>query len=355
MAVSISQADVPRFHAQHEEVIKLDQDFGISYSGVLSDRNGGVRALWGSYSEQVDKEDTEWTAGLATAVFLPWIEALVSRLHPPINDGSVSSNSSNTPIGYPPSVRVLNAELEPLLLSKAAQFGLPSEWISKLMALDKERRQVLRVRSTVAASHAKEVLHDGDMILAVSGKPVSCFGHVEKIILELDSLNNNQTMRKNNDNDSGDASDELSNDVSTPLPLPLTIFRGGDVLDVTVNLGVEDGLGTDRLVHWAGAQLQAPHRAVLECGFVPKEASGVYISRWHHGSPAHRFGLYALHWIIEVNGEKTPDLDSFLAAVAKLNDGDAVRLKVQHFETMRVKVLTLKIDLRYWPSRVEVG
>jgi hypothetical protein len=54
-----------------------------------------------------------------------------------------------------------------------------------------------------------------------------------------------------------------------------------------------------RLVHWCGAQLQAPHRAVRELGFQPEHA-GVFISRWHHGSPAHRFGLFALHWILEV-------------------------------------------------------
>ncbi len=324
MAVNINPADVPRFRAVHEEVIKLDQDFGLSYSGVLCDRNGAIRALWGSYSEQVDGEDSEWTAGLATAVFQPWVDALISRLD---EDG----------VGLPPSIRVLNAELEPLLLSKAAQFGLPSEWISRLMDLDKERRQALRVRSTVAGSHAREVLHDGDIVLAVNGEPVSCFGHVEKIILELDGGNNSSSKNV------VAASDPL-------LLLPLTIFRGGQVLNVTVNLGIEDGLGTDRVVHWAGAQLQAPHRAVLECGFAPKEASGVYISRWHHGSPAHRFGLYALHWITEVNGEKVPDLDTFLALVNKLKDGDAVRLKVQHYETMRVKVMTLKIDTRYWPT-----
>jgi len=361
MAVDISQADVPRFRAVHEEVIKLDQDFGIMYSGVLSTRNGGIRALWGSYSEQLDKEDTEWTAGLSTAVFQPWIEALISNLTSEQDGSLVSSippsisascisdttrNVSSMPVGFPPFVRVLNAELEPLLLSKAAQFGLPSEWISCLMALDKERRQVLRVRSTVAASHAKEVLHDGDMVLAVNGKPVSCFGHVEKLIAD---------MGKNSDGTKVDAAGtKIQNGENTnkvkPMPLPLTIFRNGAVSDVSVNLGVEDGLGTDRLVHWAGAQLQAPHRAVLECGFVPKEASGVYISRWHHGSPAHRFGLYALHWITEVNGEKVQDLDAFLAAVAKLKDGDAVRLKVQHYETMRIKVMTLKVDLRYWPT-----
>lgn len=34
--------------------------------------------------------------------------------------------------------------------------------------------------------------------------------------------------------------------------------------------------------------------------------------RWCHGSPVHRYGLYALQWIVEVNGKKTPDLDAFV-------------------------------------------
>lgn len=34
--------------------------------------------------------------------------------------------------------------------------------------------------------------------------------------------------------------------------------------------------------------------------------------RWSHGSPVHRYGLYALQWIVEVNGKPTPDLDAFV-------------------------------------------
>lgn len=62
-------------------------------------------------------------------------------------------------------------------------------------------------------------------------------------------------------------------------------------MDCLVGLGQEDSLGTDRLVHWCGAQLQAPHRAVRELGFQPEGKAGVFISRWHHGSPAHRCEL----------------------------------------------------------------
>ena len=39
-----------RFRAVHEEVIRLDHDFGNTFSGVLADDAGRVRALWGSYA-----------------------------------------------------------------------------------------------------------------------------------------------------------------------------------------------------------------------------------------------------------------------------------------------------------------
>lgn len=43
-----------------------------------------------------------------------------------------------------PSIRVgtLDAELEPLILSKAAQHGLDPSWVTLLAKLDPQRRQV---------------------------------------------------------------------------------------------------------------------------------------------------------------------------------------------------------------------
>ena len=54
-----------------------------------------------------------------------------------------------------------------------------------------------------------------------------------------------------------------------------------------------------------------------------------------------RYGLFALHWILEVNGQPTPDLDSFLRVVAPLRDGDFARVKVCHLETTQHKVRLL--------------
>lgn len=46
------------------QVVKLDHDFGSTFSGVLANRQGQVRAIWASYSEQVNREEREWCAGL---------------------------------------------------------------------------------------------------------------------------------------------------------------------------------------------------------------------------------------------------------------------------------------------------
>jgi hypothetical protein len=46
------------------QVIKLDHDFGSSFSGVLANKQGQVRAIWASYSEQISREEREWCAGL---------------------------------------------------------------------------------------------------------------------------------------------------------------------------------------------------------------------------------------------------------------------------------------------------
>lgn len=41
----------------------------------------------------------------------------------------------------------------------------------------------------------------------------------------------------------------------------LTVFRASAVFEIRVLLGKEDGMGTGRIVHWCGAQIQVGHSA----------------------------------------------------------------------------------------------
>ena len=134
-----------------------------------------------------------------------------------------------------------------------------------------------------------------------------------------------------------------------------------------------------------------------ELGHLPKDG-GVYISRWHHGSPAHRclrlqppvclqgtrctrvpscqadelstcclsecsnwatnvrplepalaecddclaspcrFSLFGLNFITELDGVPTPDMDAFIAVASRLSDKTFVRVRLEELHSARSKV-----------------
>jgi len=221
------------------------------------------------------------------------------------------------------------------VLAKAAQYKLPAEWVVRLTKADPERRQVLRVRNVVAGSLAAEVLRTGDMILAVNGRPVTCFGDVEAVLASGDVGGREGDAAVRGGDGAGPAEDEgegfaaaaspsskrrrtasrtagvagaaaapsssakggkgrkasavptAVNGVTLPVssapPPPtddsssaardasseqgrgaepdlmsLTVFRSSDqeVMELKLRPGVEDGMGTGRIVHFCGAQIQ---------------------------------------------------------------------------------------------------
>ena len=72
------------------------------------------------------------------------------------------------------------------------------------------------------------------------------------------------------------------------------------------------------------------------------------MSRWCLGSPAHKYGLRATLWILEVNDVPTPTLTAFKQVVSQLPTGSCVRIRTRDLNT-KPKVFTLKTDEFYWP------
>ena len=109
-----------------------------------------------------------------------------------------------------------------------------------------------------------------------------------------------------------------------------------------------DAIGTRRALLWAGALLQPlPWAAQVQRGVPPE---GVYVvGRWY-GSPVERHGLRATRRILAVSGAPTPDLDAFLAALAPVPDRGSVQLLAEDLDGRR-EVVTLDLDLRYWPTQ----
>lgn len=59
--------------------------------------------------------------------------------------------------------------------------------------------------------------------------------------------------------------------------------------------------------------------------------------------------LYALNWILEVDGQKTPDLETFVQVIRSLPGDRFARVKLCHLDS-KPKVITIKPDLLYWPT-----
>jgi S1-C subfamily serine protease len=285
----------PRFRESNLELAFPTEGLN-TVGGVLADGKGRVRALWSSISKDVRGGADAFFAGVPVDL----VEEMVAPLR----------------AGQPFRWRSLGVELATVPLAEANERGLAAEAAARLAAHDPERRRALEVVRVAAGTPAAGVLEAGDLVLAAGGAPVTSYRELERA-----------------------AQREV---------VELAIFRDGRERALRVETLELDPIGTRRALVWAGALLQAvPYPVQLQRGAPPE---GVYVvGRWY-GSPVERHGLRATRRILAVGGAPTPDLDAFQAAVREVPDRGSVQLLAEDLDGRR-EVLTLEIDLRYWPTR----
>lgn len=263
------------------------------FDGVVTDLDGRVVALWASFAVQQGRDFTQLNMGIPADLIVDMVDHM----------------KDDQPL------RSLEVEWQLMPLASARNFGLPESWVRRYEEHNPQRRQVLAVSSAVADSPAAEFFRSGDILLSVDGKAWNTFREIER--------------------------------ASQNASVEITVYRDGTEVSGRVQTVSLDGAGIDRVVSWAGALLQAPHRAIsVQRGI---EAEGVYVSYFGFGSPASRSRLFAGRRIMSVNGQPTPDLDRFLGSVSGLEDRDFVRLNTVTWNNVP-EVITLKLDKHYWPS-----
>jgi pro-apoptotic serine protease NMA111 len=299
-AIQLPLPRIPTFRDTNTEVVTLVNGPN-DYDGVIVDKSGGVLALWASFGLDNGHEAVR-NMGLP-------IDLVVDMLNV-IRAGG--------------TLRSLEAELSAVSMSSALKLGLSQRSLQQLQHHMPAGAQVLSVARLVAGTPAAQLLQTGDLILSMDGRPVTRFREVER---------------------------------SAQKPrVRLAVWRNGAEFLLELDTVVLTGRDIERILLWAGATLQASHRALAaQRGIAPQ---GVFVAFYLYGSPASRSGLWAPRRIVEVDGNPTPDLDAFLAAVAGKPDRTAVLLKTLTWNDA-VEVITLKLDQHYWPTydlrRTEAG
>jgi S1-C subfamily serine protease len=210
----------------------------------------------------------------------------------------------------------LEAEFTEQPLAAARRLGLSDAWVQRIEQANPSAREVLSVSRLVAGSDAARVLQTGDIVLAIDDRPVTQFREVERAVENKEQV-------------------------------AATVWRSDGEKTFQVKTASLSGNDIDRVVEWAGATLQAPHRAISAQRGIPPV--GVYVAFFQFGSPASRFGLVPGRRIVEVDGELTPDLDAFLRQVSGRPDRSSLRIKTLSWNGAP-EVITLKLDRRYWPA-----
>jgi pro-apoptotic serine protease NMA111 len=295
---SIEPLDLPlsrtmRFRDSNLETVQLVNP-PTEFDGVLADRSGNVLGTWSSFAYENGRELAQDTRGVPIDLVADMIDRVRTHRH----------------------LHSLEVELTALPLAAARQIGLSEAWTQRLAQHTPTRRQALTVVRMVGGSPAAELLQQGDLLLAIDGHVVTRFREVERAAADKDQVQ-------------------------------VTVWRGKSELTLEVATADLPGTDVDRLVEWAGATLQAPHRAMSEQRGIPPV--GVYVGYFAYGSPATRYGLYPGRRIVEVDGVPTPNLDAFLKVVTGRLDRSSVRLKTITWNNAP-EVITLKLDKHYWPA-----
>jgi S1-C subfamily serine protease len=264
------------------------------FDGVLTDAAGAVIGLWSSFAWEQGRDLTQENRGVAIGVVQDMLRRVLTAQ----------------------PVYSLEAELVPQPLAAARRLGLNDEWLKKLEQASPNQRQVLSIVRLVGGSPAVGRLKQGDILLAIDNKVVTRFREVELAVADKPEVN-------------------------------VTVWRDGEEKQVPLSTGALTGGDLDRIVMWAGATLQAPHRAMLAQRGIPPE--GVYVGYFAYGSPATRYGLFPGRRIVEVDGIPTPNLDEFLKVVSGRPDRSAIRLRTITWNNAP-EVITLKLDRHYWPT-----
>ena len=304
----------PRYQVLNVETVGLEVSPSLD-GGVVADASGAVCALWVSCAYQAsNNHQAQVFRGLPVSLLQEAADHLGEGREPPPHTPGV------TPLApWPPASSACRKIISGTArrwrqVAAAAQRRLtrpPTRRAARPARRRRRRRRRHRQRAARPRRRARgggraeraardarpggvpasRVLRGGDVLLGVGGEAVRSLYAAEVAVNKA------------------------------PPSLKLDVMRDGKPLTVDVETLSSDGLGTQRVVGFAGLLVQHVPDAVMAQRQVAP--NGVYCAYRYYGSPSSRYDLPPTSRIVEVDAAPTPDLSAFLEQVTKKRDGES--------------------------------
>jgi len=318
-------AEPPAYRERNLEVCNLNDTLqGLGGLLVEAGASGGTRAWFA----QFPAGKKHYVAGVPVPVLIGLLRPL----------GLLGGLGPEAPLSlHEAKVPALDCEFEELSLAKARRYhGMSLESTRELATNSSDgRRQVLMVSRVTAGGACDGQLAEGDVVLRVSGRPVTRPQEVEALMEQQRPAS-----------EGGAASAEA---------VVWQVLRSRQQVEVPVQPSWRCSDGTSRLVVFNGIVLRPTLRAVAERGGpVPPHAQpgeGLYYWYIFPGSPADTFGLVAPGWLVQVDDEATPNIDCLVqaACAGKFRGREWLRCCTMDSEG-RPTVRALQPDPLFWPT-----
>jgi S1-C subfamily serine protease len=287
----LRQFKVPQFIDKNIDAISLVNP-NVAIDGVLVNTADEVVALWTLFEESKGSNANTKLIGLSAE----YVNELLALYY------------NKTPLYS------LELNLTKIAPVDALQMGLPAEWLNKLAEQKPNTGKLLAVYNVAKSAPSAEIFKRGDIILAINDVPVSDFRQAELL--------------------------------SQSANVSVTYFSEGKLHTSEVNTAKLLGQDIDQVFYWSGLFLHSPHRAAQQQGNVGKE--GVYVASYSYGSPATRYGVFAMQRIVAIDGKAIDTTVDFINAVKGKKHQSTVLIKTLDFQN-NAKVITLRVDNHYWP------
>ena len=199
---------------------------------------------------------------------------------------------------------------------EASLYGVPSKYIE---AKPREKFSFIKVNSIDQTASAAEVFHTGDVILAVDDVHVYEFSDLKAQLQEKKEVT-------------------------------VTFLRASNVMTKQVKTKEYPFQEFRKIINWQGMVLHEPMRSF---NVMTKLKHGcVYIADINAGSPAQKANAALNYCIASVDGQDTPDLETFLIEVKKRSSQDIIKLKIVGIQAEYMRHINIRPDHHYWYTTI---